>query len=240
MIAWPRDLLPGLSRPILIAHAGGTLLSGGALRTGIERAIAAGVEMVEIDVRRTADEVLVVHHGGAPGAPVLQARRYAEVASDKLPALTDALAWIDGRVAVDVELKEAGYEDAVLATCLQHIAHDRLLVTSFLDGAVRAASEAAATVARGLIVGRRPTVARLRGTLRDVFPFGPLRSCDADVLVSSRPLDVTAIRRRAARHDVPAIVWTINERRALHRALRDERLLGVMTDRYDLAPRAGG
>jgi glycerophosphoryl diester phosphodiesterase len=52
---------------MVVAHAGGSVLAGGDLFTGIDRAVGAGVPLIELDVRRTGDDVLVVHHGDRPG-----------------------------------------------------------------------------------------------------------------------------------------------------------------------------
>jgi hypothetical protein len=110
-------------------------------------------------------------------------------------------------------------------------------VTSFLDPAVAAAGRAAPDVATGLIVGRAPARVGVRGVLEDVFPFARVRACGARVLASSRPLDFTGMRWRASRRAIPALVWTINDARALNAALADPRLLGVVTDRCDLRSR---
>jgi glycerophosphoryl diester phosphodiesterase len=229
------DLLPGLARPIVVAHGGGAALAGGDVAQGVERAIAAGAGMIEVDVRRTGDGVLVVHHGRVAGDAGLSGQRYADVASPAIPPLEEILERAAGRVAVDLELKETGYEAEVLALAGAHLTPDRLLVTSFLDEAVERAGRAAPAVPTGLIVGRRPTTAGARGFVQDVFPFGRLRACGGAVLVSSHALDVTLMRARAARRRAPLLAWTINRPRALRAALADTRLLGVVTDRFDLA-----
>jgi glycerophosphoryl diester phosphodiesterase len=239
--ACERRALPRLvqewSRPLVIAHAGGAVLAGGDIHVGIDRAIDAGVKMIELDVRRTADGMLVVHHGGDPGISTLGARRSSDVVGPEIPTLEEALSWIGGRVAVNVELKEVGYEDAVVETCLQYVARDELLVTSFLDDAVKAVAALPTTVPRGLIIGRRSSLTRPERLLADVFPFARVRDCEADVLVAGRFLDLAGMRCRARRHRVPLIVWTINDPRTLTRALSDPRLLGVVTDRFDVAMR---
>jgi glycerophosphoryl diester phosphodiesterase len=232
-----RPILPGLQRPILVAHGGGAAAAGGDVAAGVERAIADGAGMIEIDVRRTADGVLVVHHGTVAGDEGVSARRFADVESPAIPALRDILERAAGRVAVNLELKETGFEADAIALGREVIGADRLLVTSFLDPAVAAAGRAAPDVATGLIVGRAPARVGVRGVLEDVFPFARVRACGARALASSRPLDFTGMRWRASRRAIPALVWTINDARALNAALADPRLLGVVTDRCDLRSR---
>jgi glycerophosphoryl diester phosphodiesterase len=227
-----RELLPGLATPLIVAHAGGTVVGRGDVFTGIDRAVAAGVPMVELDVRRTGDNAIVVHHGGRPGERSLAGRRLGELGA-AVPLLDDVLSHVGGRAAVNLELKEAGYEEDVLQLALDHLRCERLVVTSFLDDALRAVRRSAADVATGLVVGRRRSLARISETISDIFPFRRLHAAGADFLAPSHDLDVVAMRARAAAHSIPLLLWTVNEQKKLKAALADRRLLGVVTDQFE-------
>jgi glycerophosphoryl diester phosphodiesterase len=218
---------------MIVAHAGGVVIGGGDVFAGIDRAAKAGVPMVELDVRRTGDEVLVVHHGGRPGERTLAAQRRGEL-SGSIPLLSDVLTHVAGRLAVDLELKEAGYEDDVVQLALEYVRRERLVVTSFLDEAVRAVRSVDPEIATGLVVGRRPSLAGLAEAISDLAPFGRVRTTDADFLAPSHLLDNVAIRARAASRGIPLLVWTVNEKKKLEAALSDRRLLGVVTDQFEL------
>jgi glycerophosphoryl diester phosphodiesterase len=228
-----RELLPGLATPLIVAHAGGAAVAGGDVFAGIDRAVSAGVPMVELDVRRTRDEALVVHHGGRPGERSLARRRLSELEAS-VPLLDDVLSHVGDRLAVNLELKEAGYEDDVLRLALDRVRGERLVVTSFLDDALRATRRSAPEIATGLVVGRGPSLAHIRETISDLSPFGRLHAAAADFLAPNHHLDVVAIRARAASRGIPLLVWTVNEREKLDAALLDRRLLGVITDNFDL------
>ena len=122
--------------------------------------VARGVEAAELDVRRTADKILVVHHDEHWAGLTLERTSYAELLERGAPVRTldDVLEAAAGRIAIDLELKEAGYEADVLATALPHVELGRLIVTSFLDEVVRAVKVHAPALRAGLIVGRRPTL----------------------------------------------------------------------------------
>jgi glycerophosphoryl diester phosphodiesterase len=141
---------------------------------------------------------------------------------------------VGDRSAVNLELKEAGYEDDILRLALDRVRGERLVVTSFLDDALRAVRTAAPEIATGLVVGGRPSLARIRETISDLSPFGRLHAAGADFLAPNHHLDVVAIRARAASRGIPLLVWTVNEREKLDAALLDRRLLGVITDNFDL------
>jgi len=68
-----------------------------------EAAVSLGVDGVELDVRRTNDGVLVVHHDASvAGQPIVESRRSA--LPDFIPTLEEALASLEG-VTVNVEVK---------------------------------------------------------------------------------------------------------------------------------------
>jgi glycerophosphoryl diester phosphodiesterase len=226
-----RDVLPGLARPIVVAHAGGSVVAGGDVLAGIDRAVRAGVPMIEFDVRRTGDGAIVVHHGGPPGESSLAGRRRRDL-GPHVPPLDDVLAHLSDRAAVNLELKEAGYEAEVVELALGRIEPERLVVTSFLDHALRAVRHSALELATGLIVGRRPSPARIAEAISDLSPFRRLHAAAADFLAPNHHFDLVAIRSRAASRGVPLLLWTVNDSEKLRAALTDRRLLGVITDNF--------
>ena len=224
-------MLPGVARPIVVAHAGGSVLAGGDVFAGIDCAVRAGVPMIELDVRRTGDGAIVVHHGGPPAESSLASRRLRDL-GPHVPLLDDVLAHLSDRAAVNLELKEAGYEAEVVELALGHTDRERLVVTSFLDDALRAVRHSASELATGLIVGRRPSLARFAETFWDLSPFRRLHAAAADFLAPNHHLDLLAIRSRAASRGVLLLLWTVNDREKLRAALTDRRLLGVVTDDF--------
>ena len=74
-------------------------------------------EMMEFDIRRTKDGVIVVHHDFDFAGHEIKAisKGYLEVilgkeAGYKVPTLQETLEFCAGKIPVDIELKETGYE----------------------------------------------------------------------------------------------------------------------------------
>ena len=145
--------------------------------------------MVELDVRRHGDD-LIVFHGGPPSGPTPQMSR----SDARHPPLQAVLEHINGRIAVDLELKEPGYERDVVSLALRYVSPDSLLITSFLDEAVCAAHRSAPGIATGLIVGRDPRKHGVVPAISDVFPLRRVAEVDADFLVPSHLLDLTGMQ----------------------------------------------
>ncbi len=89
---------------LVIAHRGAPRLARENTVEAFTAAIATGAGAIELDVRRTADGSLVVHHDALldDGRPIVSCQRIDLPAH--IPALTDALDACRG-VIVDVEIK---------------------------------------------------------------------------------------------------------------------------------------
>jgi len=159
--------------------------------------------MVEFDVRRTVDDVLVVVHDPLP--PV----RYADL-DPTPPRLEEVVATCAGRIALDVELKEAGMEREVL----ELVAAASFVVTSFLPEVVSAVKELAPP---------RIRVGLLLAAGAETWDIGP-----ADFLAPH----YTLLDR-----DLPdeLVVWTVNDEADLEQCLGDSRVAAVITDDPALA-----
>jgi glycerophosphoryl diester phosphodiesterase len=199
-------------RPAVCAHRGASRRHPENTLPAFAAAVEMGADMIETDVRRTARGRLILHHdplGARTPRGLVELAELAELA--------------DGRTALDVELKEAGYEADVLAVLEPRPAG--LVVTSFLPEAVAAVRALDPEVETGLIF--RP------GDRRDL----PARAedCGARMVVAHssvlRP-ELAAELQRAGR---PLMVWTVNDRRRLAAVLTTPGVTHVVTDVPDVA-----
>ena len=84
---------------------------------GYPRHLNSGADFIEVDIRRTAQEVLVLAHD------VLQPnRKYVE-----LDEVLDAAC---GKIGLQLDLKEEGYEVALMNRVLEKCAPDKVVVTT--------------------------------------------------------------------------------------------------------------
>jgi glycerophosphoryl diester phosphodiesterase len=145
------------STPRVIAHRG--VHSGAATENtmaAFELALAAGAEMIELDVRRTGDDQLAILHDHDHAGVALDSCSLAEFEQRtgfRPPLLAEVLEWATGRIALDVELKEDGYAEQV-APLLEVFtaAGGELLVTSFLDPLLARLNQIAPSLELGLLL----------------------------------------------------------------------------------------
>jgi glycerophosphoryl diester phosphodiesterase len=125
----------GLGKGVVDGHVENTIGS-------LTAALAAGVDWVELDVSRSSDDVLVVHHNPATAdGRFLVDRTAAELASAGIATVDEVLEALPAKVAIDFDLKPV-LEDAtgpvgattaglLLPVLRRELARRRLLVTTF-------------------------------------------------------------------------------------------------------------
>jgi len=202
-----------VSRTLVCGHRGASAHLPDNSVDAFVSAIAMGADAIETDVRRSSDGRLVLAHDPLPA-----------VTPPGLVELADLVEMAAGRIRLDVELKEPGYEQQALDALEPR--PEGLLVTSFLPEVIAAVRELDPAVRTGLIVGPW-----------DESPdrFARADECGAEVLVPHIDLVDEALRDEAIRRGRRLVVWTVNERELLQRALADPAIGCVITDVPDLA-----
>ncbi len=132
------------TRPTVIGHRGlGKGLVGGHQENSLgslEAAVTAGVDWVELDVSRSSDDVLVVHHNPAlTDGGFLVERSVADLVRGGVATLADVLDALPTDVGLDLDVKpvleDAGADPDTLALLLPALRREqrrrRLLVSSF-------------------------------------------------------------------------------------------------------------
>jgi glycerophosphoryl diester phosphodiesterase len=193
-----------------------------------EAAIALGVDMIELDVRRTREGHLIVYHDARVKTVPTSSMRHAELrvkgTGSPPPLLRDVLALTKDRIALDLEVKEPGYVEETIAL-LRPFGLDRCVLTSFLDDVVLEAKVLAPDLRTGLLIA-----SGVRRALKVRVP-----SARADCLALHRRLADAAALASAAGAGVPCVIWTVNASRSLDRFLGHPAVEGVITDRPALA-----
>jgi len=232
---------------MVAAHRG---VATGAAENTIEaylNAISVGADMVEFDVRRTKDGVTVIFHDDrtASGRDV-RGLAYTDMAGEVgLEALTldELLEVAAGRVGLHLDLKEPGYEMAIVRTVLDRCAADEFVITSGVEE-IRTIKEAFPQVRGGLsigddLVGVAPWL-KVRERLRELFPRRRIERSRADFVAVHRHLALLSALRYCEREHIPAWVWTVDDERSIARFIADPRVSALITNRPDMAVRLRG
>jgi glycerophosphoryl diester phosphodiesterase len=236
----------GAPPPLVIAHRGASSDAPENTPAAFEAAIALGVDAVELDVRRTSDGVLAVHHNASRrGVPVALLTYAALVRRSRHepPTLDTVLDICAGRVAVDIEIKEPGYEAEVIEKASRRFSREQVLYTSFDESVVSTIRRLDPNAHCGLLLG--PGRLRSRTQRFEALPFDLAERCGADALAvhqwlaplggRSRRVPGAGLLAEARQRGFPMLVWTVNGPQRLRSYLADGRVAGIITDLPGLA-----
>ena len=232
--------------PLVLAHRGARRVAPENTVEAFRRAVAMGADGVELDVRRTADGVLVIHHDPHTGRGDLIAtstHAALRAAHPDVPTLEEALDACEG-VLVNIEIKNLPWDPGfdpdersaveVVELLGRRDGHDDVLVSSFHLATIdRIRATGSPTPTALLTVGR----AHLRNVL--------------DVTAERGHVAVHPERRSMGRRQAEALVadahdrglrvnvWTVNAPVTITR-LAAAGVDGLITDVPDVARRTLG
>lgn len=208
------------ARPLIFAHRGASAEKPENTLAAFRRALALGVDGVELDVHVTRDGVPVVFHDddlrrltGERGRVVARSwrelRRLRVRGTEPIPRLVDVLRLTRGRCVVQIEIKAGVPVAPVVRAVKAARATEWVVLASFSVGLVHEARRLAPTVPRMLISeGKRSPASLAR----------QLAACDASGLsVDHRAIRSAAWVRRFAARGFAVWSWTVNDARVARR-----------------------
>jgi len=147
----------------IVAHRGAPQCARENTVESFLAALNMGVDMIELDVRRTADHVLVTFHdpwvSRLTQLPLIKDCTYRELCEltarrrFAVPTLEQALQALAGKVMLDIELKEPGCEEEVIRLVRASFADDKFLLSSFDPAIIAAVKAIAPALATAIILG---------------------------------------------------------------------------------------
>lgn len=208
-----RPYFPGREpgRPIFVAHRGASDRALENSPAAFALAVSDGADMIEFDVRLSADGVPVVFHDDRTGRTAREKLAVARTAAsrlrsvrlkngEKLPFLADVLEIVGGKVPINIESKAKGGIAAAAKALSAAGYRGELLLSSGLRGECLAARDLLPRMPCGLVT-RRPSASDLAFCLRRGL---------SSIHPSRRLLTVLRLRKVAA-SGIPLLPYTVDD-----------------------------
>jgi glycerophosphoryl diester phosphodiesterase len=208
-----------VAKPLVIAHRGASAEKPENTLAAFRRALALGVDGLELDVQVTRDGVPVVFHDaslsrltGTPGRLANRTwrglRKLRVLGTEPIPRLAAVLALVRGRALVQIELKRGAKVAPVVRVIRRARAAKWVILASFEANRLRPARRLAPEIPRMLIAEG--------GNLDDLL------AAMTTLGAAGLSLDHRVVRRRAAvarihRHGGVVWCWTVNAAPAMRR-----------------------
>jgi glycerophosphoryl diester phosphodiesterase len=229
--------------PLISAHRGSCGVAGLPAAERYDRAIALGVDYVELDVRRSADGLFINYHDGVtPSGRATNSLAYADLKAelgDEVLTLEELLEVVAGRVGLHVDLKEPGDEGDIVRILLAHEASAKFVVTTGEVESIRAVKDQFPDVQAGLTLGTDMRYARVWATaaerMAELFPGPRLERSHADFVAAHQQLARIRLLDYCKRRRLPVWVWTVDETNEIARFIEDPRVTALVTNRPEVA-----
>ena len=216
----------------IISHRGRTKL-GSPDNTvhSITDAIDLKIDMVEFDVRRTKDRQLICFHDDQIEGTQISEMLFSEITeiNPVVPTLEQVLWTAKGKIEVDVELKESGYEDEVISMVTDYFNYDYFIMKSFDRNVVRRIKEIDYSISTGLLLGKEWSLLQLVEVLKESFTGSGVSVDGADFLSPNSKIVETGLMERLRKKQIPIQVWTVNDENVLEKLISED-IHSVVTD----------
>jgi glycerophosphoryl diester phosphodiesterase len=193
-----------------IGHRGAKAYEPENTLRSFKKALEIGVDAVELDVRKTKDDQLVVIHdsdvkkttngqGLVNELTLKEIKEFSAEKGEKIPTLEEALDFLDKKAKILIELKETGVEEKVLSLVRGNGLQKNVIIVSFIEDALRKIRELDTEVETGLIYVKHKN------------PIKAALELKASYLISFYKFAHTANVQKAHENGLKVVVWTINK-----------------------------
>ena len=215
-----------------IGHRGARAYEPENTLSSFRRALELGVDAVELDVRKTRDNELVVIHnadvnkttdgsGAVNELTLEEIQRFVTEKGEHVPTLEDVLDAVAKRVKVLVELKEAGTEEQVISLIRKKRLTENVIIISFYEDALRKVRELSDEVETGLIYVRHKN------------PIQAALDLKAEYLLPLYLFTHSSNVKKVHEAGLKVIVWTINNKEEVNE-YKKKGVDGIASDRPDI------
>ena len=221
----------------IISHRGRTSRkSADNTLASVNDAIELKVEVVEVDIRQTKDSQIVCFHDPDIQGELIRDLDYSEIIEkdSQIPTLEQVLWSAKGKIGIEIELKEIGYELEVVSIARDYFNYDKFVLKSFHPQVVERVKEIDQKIFAGLLVGSAFSLEQLFFTLKEAFTSTNFKQTNADFISPYYKIFEAGWFSRFTRNKVPIQVWTVNDVESI-RTLINQQVHSIITDIPEVA-----
>lgn len=225
-----------MRKKIIIAHRGASAYAKENTIESFEKAIEMGADMIEFDVRKTKDNIFIACHDELIDNKAINELTYEEIKRifNNIITIEEILKLVKGRIKLDIELKEKGYEKEVIELVLKYFKKHEFIITSFNDSSLKTIKNTYSNLKTGLILGKETPKNLIRTRISELFPIKRALQTKVDFIAPHWKLLKFGLLKRARNHNMPVFVWTINSKKKIKKFFSNNLIKAVITDKPDI------
>lgn len=215
------------SKQMIVAHRGASgLVAHENTLEAFTKAIEVKADCIELDVRKTKDEKIIVIHDDHLQGRLVKESTYQELLEQSnqlgyhIPLLKEALALVKGNILVDIEIKESGYEIELVDLIHEQLSNSEFMIRSFEDKSILAVKKYDKEIITALLLGKEKPKHVLLTRLSELFPCFRLWRCRADYVSPYYRLIRLGYVARMRILRKPVSVWTVDQEEMIEKYLK--------------------
>ena len=227
------------TKQMVVAHRGARgLVKHENTIEAYEKAIEVGADCIEIDIRKTKDNKIIVFHDDAINDLAIKDLTYLElldIAGFEIPTLEQTLSFVKGKILIDIEFKESGYVEEALKVIYKYLNNDEFYIRSFNDDVIVDAKTYDEKIICALLLGRDVKNRVIRTRISELFPGRRIKKCGCDFVSPHYRLLKFCFMWRMKLKKQEVCVWTVNDEEIMKKLLIKNKVQAIVTDYPDKA-----
>lgn len=189
-----------------------------------QKAIDVKADGIELDIRKTQDGVIIVNHNRDVCGQIIAEHTYEELketaknAGWSLATFEETLAYCQGKIFLDIEFKEAGYEQEALDMILKYYKLDEFNIRSFVKEALINLHNINKDVHTILLMC--PKGGKKRNALPVIFPKKQIKETYSHGVSPHFKAIMFGYTNRMHRHGWDVSPWTVNNEEDMKKMLK--------------------
>lgn len=212
-------------KTMIIAHRGASKLARENTLEALKLAYQLKVDGIEFDLRKTKDGIILVNHDPMVDEFLICDYTYNELKDITIkkgyimPKFSDVVDELAGKLFMDIEIKEPGFEKEVIDLMLAHTTYENFMIRSFNKEIIIKVKEIDSKIKTALILGEKHLKYGIFSRFFDVFPKKHIKKTKCDVISPYHKLLLFSYVKRMHKLGIPVSVWTVTNMKQVNKLI---------------------
>lgn len=228
-------------KQVVQAHRGASGYEHQNTIKAFDKAVELKSDAIELDIRKTKDNLIVVFHDPTFEGVHINDWNYHDLLAKTeekgflVPLLIDVLNEYKGKILLDIEIKEEGYEEEIVKMITSVLSYDEFNIRSFSEKTIRTIKELDPNIYVILLIGAEFPKYGFFSRLAELFPKAKVRRSKCDAVSPNYQLVRLWYVQRMHLLKKAVLAWTVNDEKIMKRMLFKAKVDGIVTNYPDLA-----
>lgn len=240
---------------IVEAHRGASGYEHQNTIKAFDKACELGADAIELDIRKTLDDKIIVVHDATFHGISINKMTYEHLIHEtteneiemtklkdyhldlkfEMPLLEDVLKRYKGKILLDIEIKEEGYEEQIINLITSILNVDEFQIRSFSEKTIKKVKELNKDIYTILLIGAEKPKYGILSRFGEIFPLAKVRRSKCDAVSPHYRLVILGYVKRMHRIKKDVYVWTINDEDLINKMVYKAKVDGIVTNYPDKA-----